>query len=181
MYVDVIRRVQICNFMVDNHQSSLKGFSMADWKMPPMAKIYEALGAVADERVSFTSATSARVESSSRDKTYNVGWSGDMREITSDDNASRWQGYTGYPIIAVLLKTGKISFDPLVARELADIPWNALNKKFRHDYDRAVNHVLEGIEAGGGNRARTEAEAGAIYEQLVALKLQRLQSGRKGG
>lgn len=147
---------------------------MADWKMPPMAKIYEALSAVADERVSFTGATAARVESSSRDKTYNVEWSEDMREITSDDNASRWQGYTGYPIIAVLLKTGKISFNPRVARHLADIPWNALNKKFKGDYDRAVNHVLDGIEAKGGNRAETEAQAGTIFEQLASLKLRLL-------
>ena len=83
--------------------------------MPPKANIYEALSAVADQRVTITGLTSAQVQSSSRDKIYDVEWSDDISEITSNDNASHWQGYIGYPIIAVLLKIGKLSFNIHIA------------------------------------------------------------------
>ena len=72
------------------------------WKLPPIAKVYEALSAVADGRVRITGDTAAQVTSSTRDKTYTVHWSPDLAHITANDNASHWQGYTGYPIIAVL-------------------------------------------------------------------------------
>ncbi len=41
------------------------------WKHPSITKIYEALGAVADDRV-LVSGNSAKVYSSSRNKFYNV-------------------------------------------------------------------------------------------------------------
>ena len=42
------------------------------WKMPPLAKVYEALTAVADGRVTLLDDTHARVQSSDRRKTYDV-------------------------------------------------------------------------------------------------------------
>lgn len=152
---------------------------MSVWKMPPKAKVYEALSAVADKRVSLTGRTTAQVQSSSRDKTYDVAWSEDLSAITSNDNASYWQGYTGYPIIAVLLQIGKISFNPRIAEMLADVPWKAINKQFKRDYDKAVSHVLDGIEAKGGSRTEIIQEIEKIYEQFGTLNLQRSQRRRR--
>ena len=45
----------------------------------------------------------ATVVSSDESKTYEVETSADGREIASNDNASYWQGYVGYPAIAVLI------------------------------------------------------------------------------
>ena len=104
---------------------------MARWELPPIAKVYEALSAVADGRVTLTGATSAQVTSSARDKTYTVKWSPDFRHITSNDNASRWQGYTGYPIIAVLLVLKRLDYRPEAAAALAGVPWNELNKQYK--------------------------------------------------
>ena len=148
---------------------------MSTWKMPPKAKIYEALSAVADKRVAMTGLTTAQVESSSRDKTYVVEWSEGFSEITSNDNASYWQGYTGYPIITVLMQTGKISFNPNIAKLFADVPWKLVNKQFKRNYEKAINHILDGIEAKGGNRAEITQEVEKIYEQLGTLHLQRGQ------
>ena len=148
---------------------------MPTWKMPPKAKIYEALSAVADQRVTITGLTSAQVQSSSRDKTYDVEWSEDIREITSNDNASHWQGYIGYPIIAVLLKIGKLSFDTHIAELLAGVPWKVLNDQFKRDYDKAINDVLKRIEEKGGKQAEIVREIKRIYEQLGALGLQQAQ------
>jgi hypothetical protein len=152
---------------------------MPTWKMPPKAKIYEALSAVADKRVSITGHTTAQVLSSSRDKTYDVEWSEDYSEITANDNASYWQGYTGYPIIAVLLHTGRIPFNPHIAQRLADIPWKSVNQKFKRDYGKAINHILDGIEAQGGDRMEIAREVEKIYEQLGTLQLQRSQRRRR--
>ena len=141
--------------------------------MPPKAKIYEALSAVADQRVSITGPTAAQVQSSSHDKLYDVEWSDDISEITSNDNASHWQGYIGYPIIAVLLKIGKLSFNIHIAELLAGVPWKVINDQFKRDYDKAINHVLDQIEEKGGNRTEIGQEVEKIYEQLSTLGLQR--------
>ena len=143
--------------------------------MPPKAKIYEAMSAVADKRVTITGPTTAQVQSSSHDKIYDIEWSEDMREITSNDNASHWQGYVGYPIIAVLLKIGKLSFNIQIAELLAGIPWKVINDQFKRDYDKAINHVLDQIEEKGGNRTEIAQEVEKIYEQLGTLYLQRVK------
>ena len=152
---------------------------MSTWKMPPRAKVYEALSTVADQRVTIIGPTTAQVLSSSRDKTYDVAWSEDMREITSNDNASYWQGYIGYPIIAVLLKLGKLSFSTHIAELLAGVPWKVVNDQFKRDYDKAINHVLDQVDAKGGKRTEIRQEAERIYEQLGALGLQYAQQRRQ--
>lgn len=149
---------------------------MSLWKLPPKEKIYEALSAIADNRVQIIAPGSAEVISSSRDKRYSVEWSPDMTKISSNDNASYWQGYLGYPVVAVLLATGKIAFRPEIANPLAGIAWKDLNTKFKKDYSKAVQSVLESIEVGGGNINKIKEEVESIYAQLSQLKLERGQA-----
>jgi hypothetical protein len=147
---------------------------MVPLNQPPIAKVYEALSAVGDGRVNLTGETSAQVVSSGGDKTYTVRWSPNGGEITSDDNATRWQGYLGYPIIAVLLLTGRLPYDPAVARWLAGVPWHDLNKQYKRDYDAAVNHVLEGLRQRGIDADAVRGEAVRIHGALARLRLERL-------
>jgi hypothetical protein len=114
------------------------------------------------------------VVSSAGDKTYTVRWSPDLTQITANDNASHWQGYTGYPIIAVLLVLKKLDYDPVIARALAGVPWNALNAQYKRDYDAAIAHVLDGIAAVGGQPDAVGREAERIFDQLRELELYRL-------
>jgi hypothetical protein len=146
---------------------------MTQWKMPPVAKVYEALSALADGRVRITAPGQAEVVSSSGEKTYSVTWSEDGRQISSNDNASVWQGYTGYPIIAVLLATSRISHDSAVASLLAGVPWHDINERFKRDYDAAVESVLEGIQDRGGDREAIERQVERIYRQIEGLGLER--------
>lgn len=141
--------------------------------MPPKAKIYEALSATADGRVHVRSPNEAGVTSSVADKEYSVQWSDDMKRIGSNDNASYWQGYAGYPIIAVLLATGKIDFDAKIAKSLAGVPWKRINDRFKRDYDKAVDCVLEELEAKGVDKAAVIQQVESIYAQLAALKIER--------
>ena len=147
---------------------------MAVWKLPPKAKIYEALSAVADKRVTVREGNIADVISSGGEKTYRVEWSDDMTHITSNDNASYWQGYTGYPILAVLMTLGKLKFSKDIARHLAGIHWKEINKKFKRDYDKAANFVLTELESKGISREIIESEVDRVMSQLESLGLSRL-------
>jgi hypothetical protein len=139
--------------------------------------VFEALTAVADGRVRVVADGRALVTSSSGGKTYTVEWTetpGEPLAITANDNASYWQGYVGYPIVAVLLVTGRLTFDPAVATALGGIAWKELNRRFRNDYEAAIADVLGGVEARGFSAAPVQDEVARIMERLAALALERL-------
>jgi len=147
---------------------------MGCWKVPPKAKIYEALTAVADDRVKLTGGEIAEVLSSDGAKTYTVEWSYDLGQITSNDNASYWQGYIGYPIIAVLMVLGKLDFDEGVAQALSGINWKQTNRRFRNDYDKAVESVLLNLDVES-----VASEVDKIFTQIETLGLEALPRRRR--
>ena len=152
---------------------------MAPWKLPPRAKVFEAFTAVADGRVRVTGPLSATVVSSGGDKTYDVEWSGDGRTITANDNASYWQGYIGYPILAVLLARGELHAAADAVATLSGVPWHDLNQRFKRDYDAAVAQVLGELEERGADAVQVEREVDGVLAQLAALELQRAVRGRR--
>ncbi len=92
------------------------------WKTPPRIKVYEALGCIADERITYDEDT-ARVRSSSGNKTYYVAFNEEKQAIMCNDNGSYWQGYFGYPAIAFLMIRGIIPYTSAFADNLAGIAW----------------------------------------------------------
>lgn len=149
------------------------------WKMPPRAKIYEALSVLADQRVILLDENSAEVRSSSGRKSYRVEWTPDLQAITANDNASYWQGYMGYPIIAVLMLQGKIRYSSTVAGHLAGISWKELNQKYKRDYKRVIEQVFKDLQNSGVDVTKIEREIESIYRQLQNLKLKRLPRRRR--
>ncbi|MGH7987308.1 MAG: hypothetical protein ACREQX_13600 [Candidatus Binataceae bacterium] len=139
------------------------------WKMPPIAKVYEALGALSDGRVQIESATHARVTSSAGDKVYEVESTTDGRTISSNDNASYWQGYLGYPAIAVMLARGLYHPDAAVLAALGGIAWKDLNRRHHNNYDRATADVIAAAERAGHDPERIKAEAEAVLAAVRAL------------
>lgn len=152
---------------------------MTAWKLPPRAKVFEAFSAVADGRVRVTGPGSATVTSSGGDKSYDVEWSEDGRTITANDNASYWQGYLGYPALAVLLARGEVNAGEDVVGALAGVPWHALNKRFKRDYDAAVAQVLSELPPAGADAASIDRAVDDVMDQLAALDLQRPVRGRR--
>ncbi len=142
-------------------------------KHPIKAKVYEAFGAIADQRVELIGNDQARITSSAGDRKYTVRWSTDRRRFTSNDNATRWQGTIGYPIIAVLLMLNEIALDRRIAAELAGVPWKRLNDQARRDYDSVIEKVLG--EKNMDTRKRIEAEVDRIHDELTSLKIERLK------
>jgi hypothetical protein len=141
------------------------------WKMPPLAKVYEALGAIGDGRVRIEDAQRAFVTSSDGSKTYQVEIGNDGREISSNDNASFWQGYLGYPAIAVMIARGLIDADRSAIGALTGIPWKELNTRFRNDYDRTLAEVARRAVARGFDPGALQAAAAAVLEAVRALAL----------
>jgi hypothetical protein len=140
---------------------------MADaWKMPPPIKIYEALGAIGDGRVRLEDEHRSLVTSSEGDKTYEVEIAGDGREISSNDNASYWQGYLGYPAVAVLLMRGLYRPPANVIDALAGIPWKEINRRFKNDYDATIAEVNHIVEASGHDPDAVASEVDSIIEAL---------------
>ena len=122
---------------------------MSKWPLPKIEKVYEAISAVLDDRVELKTSTSAAVTSSSRDKSYVVEWNSEGTQITSNYNATYYQGYMGYPIIAVILQRGIIGINMDAVGHLQDIHWKAINKKYRNNYEKAVEHVLSDLGSKG--------------------------------
>lgn len=112
------------------------------WKRPPVIKIYEALGAVADGRVEVAGNT-AKVYSSSGNKFYEVVYDPEQNAIMANDNGSYWRGYLGYPAIAFLLKIGVLSYKDDLANLLKSIKWKDINQKFKNDFDKTLAHIEE--------------------------------------
>ena len=130
--------------------------------MPPLAKVYEALGAIGDGRVRIEDTHHASVTSSDGAKVYTVETSADGTEISSNDNASFWQGYLGYPAIAML-----------IVRGLIDADQNAIRRAGRRAMERA-QHALS-------QRLRSHSRGGSAGSARPGLR-RRCDSrgGRRG-
>lgn len=138
-------------------------------KKTPIEKIPEAYSAIADHRVSMC-ADSAVVRSSDGKKEYKVRWNKNG-EYSSDDSATFWQGYAGYPIIAVLMLQHKLPLDYDVASNFKGINWNELNKKYKNNYARALDEVLQQIEASGSESEKIYSEIQRAYDALENLSI----------
>ena len=137
------------------------------WKMPPLIKVYEALGAIGDGRVAIVDALNATVASSDGLKHYDVVIEG--RTISANDNASYWQGYLGYPAISVLIARGVLSCNRKTAAALRRIPWRELNRRSRNDYARTLAEVGATLETRGADPALVRGECEALLVDLRTL------------
>ena len=120
------------------------------WKLPPIIKIYEALGCLADGRLKVTD-SEVRVYSSSGNKYYTVQYSESKNAIMSNDNGSFWVGYLGYPSIAYLMKLGKFPFSKRYSESLKDIAWKDINTKNKNNFTKTMSEIDEIMKQRGIN------------------------------
>lgn len=136
-------------------------------KIPPREKIHEALSAIADDRIVITSDNSAEIYSSNNTKKYLVEWN--ENEYSSNDNGTFWQGYPGYPIIAILLIKDNIIYDKNIVQYFKNINWKEINTKFNNDYAKAVNSVYQELESQGVDIKYIDNEISKIYDALKTM------------
>lgn len=137
-------------------------------KQPPIAKVYEALSAIADQRIKMAS-DHALVTSSNYNKTYTVKFS--ENRYSSNDNATYWQHYAGYPIIAVLIEQGKLKIsenDKNLLTEFKDINWKKLNTHYKNKYDKAINYFLNTVD----DKEKIRNLVKEIFDQLMKLDIE---------
>ena len=108
-------------------------------KLPPLEKVYEAWTALSDGRVKLNDDATATIDSSDSSKHYTVRFSGDI--FSSNDNATFWQGYPGYPVIAVLMLQGRLPYDKEEAQLWRDVNWKEINTRFKNKYAEAVAEI----------------------------------------
>ncbi len=138
-------------------------------KMPPKEKIAEALSAIADGRIAMRE-NEASVASSGGGKHYTVKWT-DEDVFSSNDSATYWQLYPGYPIIAVLLLLGRLPLREDMAEHFAGINWTELNRKHKRKYDRALAEVLHTLEHTGVDTGAIEQYTAMLYTALEKLDI----------
>lgn len=137
-------------------------------KMPPVEKVYEALGAIADGRVAMVEG-GAEVVSSGGGKRYAVRWDGDV--YSANDSATYWQMYPGYPIIAVLMLQGKLPCRQELAAHLAGVRWDKLNARHKRKYAAAVAEVLDGLRGKEVDTAAIERHVADVFAGLERLDI----------
>ena len=138
-------------------------------KLPPVQKIYEAYSVLADDRFDLAPERLA-VRSSDFTKEYTVTWEDGV--YRSNDNATYWQGYAGYPVIAALLLQGKLPYDAEVCSWFSAVPWKQLNDEFKGDYDAALQQAFRLKNLDDTQILRAEEAASEALEALRELPLE---------
>ncbi len=110
------------------------------------------MGSLADGRVELLDEKRARVVSSLGDKTYTVAVDVEKRLAYSDDNGTKYRGYVGYPIIAVLMKKGVLPYNEKIAEALKGIKWKTLNEKYKKYWlvEKIVKNIAQRRGVGPG-------------------------------
>lgn len=134
-------------------------------KFPSIEKILEAYTAIADGHVKLGN-DQALVTSSNEAKTYTVTFHDNI--YTSNDNASYWQGYLGYPAIAVLMLQGKLPYDKELAQHFAGVDWNKVNQEYKRNYAQAADAIMT---ARGIDKKKVETELHHVYDVLKQLPI----------
>lgn len=152
------------------------------WKVPPIVKIYEALGCIADNRLEIEG-LKAKVYSSSRKKFYTIDYDSKSNSIMVNDNGSYYVGYLGYPAIAYLMKVGEIDFEEIYSNALKGIVWKDLNIKYDrnkgvgipdYDFNLVVKEVDQLIEDRGVNLIEFKIYLGKVLDQIKSKEFKLL-------
>ncbi|OQB06419.1 MAG: hypothetical protein BWY19_00230 [bacterium ADurb.Bin212] len=113
---------------------------MNKWKTPPVIKIYEALGAIADGRIS-VNGDRAEVYSSDGNKKYDVIFCESENAIMANDNGSYWVGYLGYPSVAYLMLKGVLEYKAEYGEALKNIKWKEINTKNKNNFELTQEEI----------------------------------------
>lgn len=146
---------------------------MANYKIPIIEKIYEAYSAIADERIKIEE-DKFYVTSSDYSKFYTIT----KTETTyiSNDNMSYWKQTIGYPIIAIMMVTGKIDYNKEVIRYFKDINWKKINTEYKNDYVKVAQIILDSMKDKGVDVDFIKTETEIVYNQVKKLELTYIKS-----
>ena len=143
------------------------------WKKPHISKIYEALTAIADDRIEMNG-NKAKCYSSSGDKVYDIQYDPINGSIMSNDNSAFYTYSLSYPMIAYLMLIGKIPYEKKLLEILKDICWKDINQKLKNDYDKSIKLVLGELKSEGEDIDFIRMEIQKIYNFVCKLEIKTL-------
>ncbi len=143
-------------------------------KLPPLEKILEAWSAIGAGRIRLLSppdadSGEALVDSSDASKSYMLSWDG--HTYRSTDNATVWQAYPGYPVLALLMLQGLLPLPQEYAKLLASVNWHKLNKEARGNYAQAASEAFKALGLDEEKRAEILRKAEETYALLPSLDI----------
>ena len=88
---------------------------------------------------------------------------------SSNDNATLWQHYPGYPILAVMMIQGQLKIHEERLSWFRAANWKQLNTKYKNQYDKAIAEFLEPFSEAV--RSQIEDEVKCLFHQLKSMEL----------
>lgn len=140
------------------------------WQKPHISKTYEALTAIADGRIE-VDGKKAKCFSSSKGKFYEIEYDESTNSIMSNDNSAYYTGTLSYPMIVFLMIKGKVSYNESLLKPLKGIFWKGINQKFKNDYTKAVELVIEDLQKKGEDIEFIQTEVQKIHEEVCKLEM----------
>ena len=138
-----------------------------NWNSPRKHTVYEALSAIADERVKVVDQSTAHVYSTSGNKYYIVKFNLQENAIMSNDNMAYYVGEISYPMVAIFLINNLYSYDTNILEHFKNIKWKDINQKNKNDFMKSVEQVLENLKDNGVDIEYIQKEVDRIYEVIL--------------
>lgn len=135
-------------------------------KIPPKEKIHEAISVLADGRIEVRG-TCAYITSSDYSKQYTIISNDNKTSFTSNDNATYWQGYPGYPVLAVLMQMGMLPVPQDLISHFKNINWNKLNAKHKRNYVAAADEALNALNPA--EKQKVDATIDNLYSKIANM------------
>jgi len=148
------------------------------WKKPHIARIYEALTVIADNKVE-TNGNRARCYSITNDKVYDIQYNSTNNSIMSNDNAAFYTNSLSYPMIAYLMLIDEIPYHKKLLEIFKDICWKDVNAHFKNDYDKSIKFVLGELKKEGQGTDFIRTEIKKIYDFVCNLQIKTLGELRR--
>lgn len=151
-----------------------------NYKLPHINKIYEAMTAIADDRIIITAQSTdmfgvetitASVQTSSRDKSYTVNYQPAINLIMSNDNSAYRNDEISYPMIALLLIIGILPRDDTQIAKLANIRRKAINTQYQNNWDQSTSHVLNLLEQQWVDMTSLDQYTQSLLHHLSIIRL----------
>ena len=120
-------------------------------RLPPIIKVYEAIGALGDERVRKVDDSIYYVSSSDGSKVYKVCIKENV--VCSTDNGTVFKHYIGYPIISSFMLSGVLPRDRYAEKCLSGIRWRELNEGLK-SYRLVLKEVFRITKERGCDNVR---------------------------
>ena len=143
------------------------------WKKPHISRIYEALTAIADNRIEING-NRAKCYEFGNDRVYDIQYDPVNGSIMSNDNAAFYTYSLSYPIIAYLMLIGKIPYQKKLLEIFKDVCWKDINQHFKNNYDKSIRFVLEGFKKEGQDIDFIKMEIKGTYDFACNLQIKTL-------